>query len=190
MEILLYILLFLILLLLLILILPISIEIDTTENKYKINVFRIISANIIVDFNSDEIVILHISSPVYKYNFKPVNKIINSNMSDDKKEEKQKKKKEKKNRKKFNLKFENIKRLIISIYKSFNVKYFRLNVDTGDMITNGILQPYFSMISGKNISLNINYYSEFHLKTHISNRLINIVKPAIIFFIKTKGVSK
>lgn len=71
-------------------------------------------------------------------------------------------------------------RRIIRVLKSFQVKAFRVNLDTGDYVYNSYLYPIFWMLNQGNSRLQINYNGESEILLVVQNRLYRILK-ALLF---------
>jgi hypothetical protein len=67
------------------------------------------------------------------------------------------------------------------LLKSFQIKRFYLDVDTGDCITNAKLYPIFSMVNYQGGNFNINFKGRNKLVLDIQNRPIYIIKSFINF---------
>jgi len=93
-----------------------------------------------------------------------------------KKKEKEKEKKSKKSQK---INFSKYKRKGLRLLKSFEVKAFRLNLDTDDYVQNSYLYPVFYFLSNDQRQLTINYTGESELLLVVENRLYKIL---IAFF--------
>ncbi len=96
-------------------------------------------------------------------------------------------KKQKKSKKRSWQGFRKIK-LIMKIswklVRSFRLKKFYLNVDTGNVITNAYLFPVFSVLGGKKYRLSVNYASKNELILRLENNLMTIFSHIVVQFIK------
>ena len=142
-----------------------SLFIDTSTNRYFVELQGICRINA----ESDETEILKLRLHIFflDFNFYP--------LRPDKKKKIKPKKKKKKSR--FSLTLKKAYRLI----KTFKIKRFYLDVDTGDCITNAKLYPVFSLLNYRKGHFNINFNGRNKLVLHIQNRPINIIKSFINF---------
>ena len=143
----------------------ISLFIDTSTNRYFIKLQGICSIN--AERDETEILKLRLHVFFLHFNFYP--------LGPDKKKKIKPKKKKKKSR--FSLTFKQAYRLV----KSFKIKRFYLDLDTGDCITNAKLYPIVSLINYKKGNFNINFNGRNKLVLHIQNRPIYIIKSFINF---------
>lgn len=67
----------------------------------------------------------------------------------------------------------------LRLLKSFKVKRFFLNIDTGDCIANAKLYPVFALLNYKGGNFNINFDGRNQLILFIQNRPIHIIKSFI-----------
>jgi hypothetical protein len=143
----------------------ISLFIDTSTNRYLLKLQGICS----VHAERDETEILKFRLQVFfmHFNFYP--------LAPDKKKKIKPEKKKKKSR--FSLTFQQGWRFL----KSFKIKRFYLDLDTGDCITNAKLYPIFSMVNYKGGNFNINFKGRNKLVLDIQNRPIYIIKSFINF---------
>ncbi len=142
-----------------------SLVIDTSTNQYFIKLQGICR----IDAEKDETEILKLRLHIFffNFNFYPI------------RPDKKKKIKPKKNKKKsrFSLTFKQARLLI----KSFKIKRFYLDLDTGDCITNAKLYPVFSLLNYRVGNFNINFNGRNKLVLHIQNRPVYIIKSFINF---------
>ena len=89
-----------------------------------------------------------------------------------------KKKKADKGKKKRRFKWSYI-RTAGRLIKSFEVKRFFLELDTGNCITNARLYPVFSFLQFQGISCGVNFNHRNTLVMHLHNRPIRIIKSFI-----------
>ena len=163
---LLVILLFILLLLLYILVLPIVLYIDTKRDQYYIQLKGIAKANVVS--NEDDILKVNLKVLFMSFHFYPFRK-----SEDSKKKVKKDKPKTNKKRRKFSVKTG------LKLLKSFKIKQFFINIDTGDCIENAKLFPLFALLNYKFGGFKINFNGENQLLLHIENRLIRIIKSFI-----------
>lgn len=76
--------------------------------------------------------------------------------------------------------------LIRSSFGSFKVEQFRVDLDTGDCISNAWLVPVFHLASQKGAVLTVNYSGETEVVFSAKNRLIRLLLPLIRFFMTKK----
>tara|TARA_R110000787_G_scaffold96415_6_gene199811 strand:+ start:1784 stop:2278 length:495 start_codon:yes stop_codon:yes gene_type:complete len=143
----------------------ISLFIDTSVNRYFIKLQGICSIN--AERDEAEILKLRLNIFFFNFNFYP--------FRPDKKKTIKPKKKNKRSR--FSLTFKQAYRLI----KSFKIKRFYLDLDTGDCITNAKLYPVFLLLNYKRGNFNINFNGRNKLVLHIQNRPVYIIKSFINF---------
>jgi len=138
---------------------PLSIVIDTSTHSYYVELKPIIKISAV----SHERELLKIHTHVFFLNFDyfPI----------------QPKKKKKLTTKKQPKKLKRLFRII----KSFKVKKFFIDVDTGDCIVNAKLYPVFGLLNYKGGHFNINFNGRNKLVLHIQNRPIYIIKSFINF---------
>lgn len=67
-------------------------------------------------------------------------------------------------------------RTVIRIMRSFKVKKFYINIDTGDCITNSKLYPVFAFLNYRSGGFHINYKGQNALVLAVENRPIRIIK--------------
>lgn len=143
----------------------ISLFIDTSTNCYFLKLKGICRIN--VERDETEILKLRLNFFYFNFNFYP--------FRPDQKKRIKAKKKNKKSR--FSLTFKQAYRL----FKSFTIKRFYLDLDTGDCITNAKLYPVFSLLNYKRGHFNINFNGRNKLVLHIQNRPVYIIKSFINF---------
>ena len=68
-----------------------------------------------------------------------------------------------------------MRRRIFNTLKSFELKEFSLDLDTGDYIWNAFMHPAFYFMSSPNRMLNVNYIGRNAAKITVKNRLIRII---------------
>lgn len=143
----------------------ISLFIDTSTNRYFINLQGICS--LYAERDAREILKLRLEVFFMHFNFYP--------LAPDKKKKIKPEKKKKKSR--FSVTFQQGYRFL----KSFTIKRFYLDLDTGDCIANAKLYPIFSLVNFKRGNFNINFRGRNKLVLHIQNRPIYIIKSFINF---------
>lgn len=75
----------------------------------------------------------------------------------------------------------NWKRKAQKLFTSFQVKKFRLVLDTGDYIQNSYLFPVFHFLSRPPWQLSVSYQDDSALQLHVENRLIYVLR-ALLFW--------
>ena len=142
---------------------PLSIVIDTSTHSYYVELKPIIKISAV----SHERELLKIHTQIFFLNFDyfPIQPI--------------KKKKLKKQSKKTK-RLLTIKK-VFRVLKTFKIKRFFLDIDTGDCIVNAKLYPVFGLLNYKGGHFNINFNGRNKLVLHIQNRPIYIIKSFINF---------
>ncbi len=157
---------FLILILLVIiylLIIPIILFIDTNTNQYYIQLKGFAKASI--ESRKIEFLRVKLNILFMTFYFYPI-------------QYKQSKKKNLNEKKLTHKRFSNFKR-IMRLLKSFKVKKFLINIDTGDPILNAKLYPIFSLLNISKGNFNVNFKNINQLTLHLENRPIDIIKSYI-----------
>jgi len=140
---------------------PLSIEIDSRNNFYLIRFFGIASAQII--FGNP-----FLTLEIHAFGFR---KIIDPLQV--------KSKPKKINGKKVKaIPFHKVLQKGNAIIRSFSVKYLFINFDTDDYTLNGLLFPFFSMISRPDRQLLINFYGERSVKLKIASNIERMLLAA------------
>lgn len=70
--------------------------------------------------------------------------------------------------------------------RSFKLKKFSLNIDTGNVLTNAYLFPVFAVFGGRKYQLSVNYASKNEFIIHYQNNLLTILSHIIVTFINHK----
>jgi integrase len=140
-----------------------SVFIDTSANRYCLELKGIFSIN--AESHASEILIFRLHIFFFDFIFYP--------LRPNKKKKIKTKKKYKKS--KFFLTFKQVYRII----KSCKIKRFFMDIDTGDCITNARLYPAFALLNYKGANFNINFEGRNKLVVHIQNRPIYIIKSFI-----------
>ena len=143
---------------------PIVLFIDTEQNIYYLQLKGLATASI----QADEIEILKIKLKLlffnfYVFPFKP--KTTSAKVQKNKTIKKKSKKKEFKK--------------VLKVIKTFNVKQFKIDIDTGDCIFNAKLYPLFAMLNYKYGGFHVNFQNKNALLLVIENRPIRIIKSFI-----------
>ncbi|WP_372768530.1 hypothetical protein [Lutibacter sp.] len=164
---------FLILFLLLIVYLsmiPIVLFIDTKTNEYYIRVKGLVKASI--ESHKEEFIRIKLRLFFLNFYFYPLRN-IGSGKS--KKIEKRTENKENKKKNKKGFDFAKSLRMI----KSFKVKRFLFDIDTGDCILNAELYPLFVFLNYRIGGFRINFEGRNRVELHICSRPIYLIKSFI-----------
>lgn len=155
------------LLILYILFMPINLCINTNSNQYYIQLKGLAKASI----EGHEKELLRIELKVYflKFYFYPFKKNVT------KKQKKEVEVSKKKKRRSFGV------RKGMSVLKTFKVKRFLLDIDSGNCIFNAKLYPLFMFLNHNIGGFNINFQGRNQLVLDIQNRPIRIIKSFINF---------
>ncbi len=156
---------------------PLILKINTSRNIYEIKLPGIFKGMIIP---TDEFLVFKIWFAFIPITFDPLKQSIKKNKKP-KKEKSVKKSTKKKSRKKIQV--IQIRKLIVRIFNSFNIKKLDMNIDTGDFILNAKLVPVFSAIHSEKRMMTVNFQEVNHLELIITNRLFNFIKIAIKTFV-------
>jgi len=147
----------------LLLLTPIILYVNTKSNQYYIQWKGLFKA--ILEADDSNIFRLCVKIWMFKFYIYPL-KI---------KSKKHKVKQEKLVKKNFSFK------RLISIIKTFKVKQFYVNIDTGNYIYNAKLYSLLPILNYNSKSFHINHQGQNELKIVIENRLINLIKSFINF---------
>lgn len=142
---------------------PINIYVDTRRNLYYAELKGLARASIEPD--KIEVIRIRLKIPFKVFYFFPL-KAWNSL----KKKKKRKTEKGSKNRNRFTPK------TILRLIRSFRVKEWKLDLDTGDCITNAKLYPLFALLNYRFGGFNINYEGRNHALLLLRNRPISMIK--------------
>jgi len=156
----------LIVLVIFLLLAPIILFIDTNTNQYYIQLKGLAKLN----FEADEDEFLKIKLKLFfmNFDFYPLRK---HKKNINKKRLTKAKSKKKQNR--FKLK------TALRLLKTFKVKQFVLEIDTGDCIYNAKLYPIFAFLNYRTGSFNINFTGKNHFLLCLENRPIYILRSFI-----------
>lgn len=142
---------------------PIIICIDTHANAYYFKMKGVCK----ISLNTGKTpIVMDIETPIRKISFTPF----------------EKKKSGKKTRRKTTKRKSSqaIFKFIVGLIKSFELIKMNLNLDTDDYIRNAQLIPVFLFLNGKNRTFSINFDGNTNFQMTLKNRLIKMLKPAII----------
>ncbi|WP_298493687.1 hypothetical protein [uncultured Algibacter sp.] len=68
---------------------------------------------------------------------------------------------------------------LFRVLRTFKTKYFYMNIDTGNCITNAKLYPIIALLNYKGGHYNVNFQGQNQLVLILKNRPINIIKSII-----------
>ena len=145
---------------------PISLVVDTVGGACFLRWKGIASARLL--WISDDI-LLKLRVLFWKKDIYPLHP------SSSKQEPEEKKPKTQKKKKKSRLQFRKWMRKGMRVLRSFEVKAFRLNLDTDDYVYNSYLFPLFYFLSKGKRQLSINYRGEAELLLIVENRLYRML---------------
>lgn len=146
------------------LLVPIVLCVDTTTNEYYLQLKGLLKANI--QGHEEELLEIKLKVLFFKFQFYPI-----KNLGSTKKKKTSKKKK--KSNKRINL------QTGLRILKSFEIKKFFMNVDTGDCISNAKLYPVMALLNYKTGDFRINFEGRNQLVLYVQNRPIRIIRSFI-----------
>jgi hypothetical protein len=145
------------------LLIPIVLNIDTISNEYHLRVKGLAKASI--EQHDTEIFRIKIRAFLTNFYVYPLKK-------------KQPKKKPKEQQiHKYKKKLGPKK--VLRLFRTFKVKRFYMDLDTGNCITNAKLYPVFAILNYKVGAMNINFQGRNELVLRIENRMIYIVKELL-----------
>ncbi len=149
------------------LLMPIVLCIDTIKNLYYIQLWGLAKASL----QGDEEELIQVRFKVFfmDFSFYPLRKF------DSKKGKRSKEVQVKEKRKRMSF------RTGWRLLKTFKVKRFLLNIDTGNCISNAKLYPLFAFLNYRMGGFNINFQGRNQLVLHIQNRPIRIIGAFINF---------
>ena len=144
---------------------PILILIDTRNKLYSVQIHRIARIFLVLD----ELEILEIRVQVFRMNFR----FFPLKMRSKSKKEIKKKKSSKKKR--FNAKTG------LQIIRSFRIRTFRMEVDSGDFVLNAKLYSLYGLVESRTRNVQINFQNRNSLLLILENRPLYILKSIINF---------
>ena len=151
-------------LLIYLLLLPINIVIDSIDNQYFVSLGSLAKANVAKD--DDYLLRIDLRTLFLRFKFYPLKKRA------------AKKKKKKRETEKKKIKWSQIKS-IFRIVRSFEVKQFSLDIDTGHCITNAKLYPVFAFLDFWVGNYRVNFIGRNSIVLHLQNRPYRIIKSFI-----------
>jgi len=146
---------------------PIVLYINSVTNQYYIQLKGL--AKVSIEPHEKEILMLKLKILFFTFHYYPLKK---SDRSDKTIEIEKQKTKKRKSRINF--------QTVLRVLKSFKLKRFLLNIDTGDCILNSKLYPVFACLNFyKDSRLYINYQGRNSVLLYIENKPIRIIKSFI-----------
>ena len=155
----------LLLLILYLLLTPIVLFIDTATNQYYIQLKGLAKAS--VEKHVEELIRIKLKITFLSFYFYPLRKKSLP------KAKKIIKKSAVNKRKRIGI------RKIFRMLRSFKVKRFLIDIDTGDCMTNAKLYPFYGILNYKTGTFNINYEGRNRMAVFMENRPIYIIKSFI-----------
>lgn len=143
---------------------PLRIKIDTENQLYQVH-WKGIAEAILIPLSNDFLIRFRVF--FWKKDFYP----LRQKAKQLEKKEKTKKVKSTKQSSDLNRRFKKG----IQLLKSFEVKTFKLNLDTDNYIYNSYLYPVFYFLNKEHRQLKINYQGDLELQLEIENRLYRIL---------------
>lgn len=150
------------LLVLYLLFIPIVFFIDTATDQYYIQIKGLAKAS--VEKHLEELIRIKLKIVLFNFYFYPFRK--KSSL----KAKKLIKKSSVKKRKRIGI------RKILRMLRSFKVKRFLIDIDTGDCMTNAKLYPVYGLLNYGMGSFNVNYEGRNQMALYMENRPIYIIK--------------
>ena len=150
------------LLVLYLLFIPIVFFIDTATDQYYIQIKGLAKAS--VEKHLEELIRIKLKIVLFNFYFYPFSK--KSSL----KAKKLIKKSSVKKRKRIGI------RKILRMLRSFKVKRFLIDIDTGDCMTNAKLYPVYGLLNYGMGSFNVNYEGRNQMALYMENRPIYIIK--------------
>ncbi len=147
------------------LLIPINIGIDSIKKQYFVQLKGLAKASI--ERHDEELMRIKLQVPFKNFYFYPLREVYNTKP----KKEKPKSRKPSKRR----MSFRTISRLL----KSFKVKRFAVDIDTGNSILNAKLYPAFAFLRYRFGNFNINFEGRNQMVLYLHNRPIYILKSFI-----------
>ena len=144
---------------------PITLHIDTSANRYFVQLKGIMTANI--EGDPGKVIRIRLQILFLNFNFYPLMKRFGF--------KKKKTAKKKKHGKRI------LVQKIIRVARTFKVKKLVLDIDTGDCIQNAKLFPVFALLNRTKGDFTINFKNRNRLALVVQNRPIHILKSFINF---------
>ncbi|MHB1146077.1 MAG: hypothetical protein ACYC01_00625 [Lutibacter sp.] len=146
---------------------PIVLFIDTKTNQYYLQVKGLVMASI--ELHEEELISIRLKVFFLSFSFYPLRNIVLGNMK--------KTIKSADNKKKIGKGMDLEKGL--RMLKSFKVKRFLFDIDTGDCILNAKLYPLFAMLNYHMGGFSVNFEGRNRVELHIYSRPIYLIKSFI-----------
>lgn len=165
---------------------PLDFVVNTFKGEYYFQLRKVYRISII--FDPDEIVFINVKVFFINFNIHPLQIITNPKKR--RKGEKKKKEKEKEKRAQRIRSLKNtgifFSRLTWKTVETFKLKKLKLDIDTGNVITNAYLIPIFTIFNGSRTQLSVNYMGQTGLHIAYENSLFLILRAVIKSYIKHK----
>ncbi|NER09080.1 hypothetical protein SAMN06265375_1011436 [Muriicola jejuensis] len=141
---------------------PIDIYLDTRSNNYYAEIKGLVKAS--VEADKLEILRIRVKVPFRQFYFYPLKP---------RRKKTGKKPSEKKGRKHWN-RF--APKTIWRVLRSFEIKKWELDLDTGDCITNAKLYPLFALLNYRSGGFHVNFEGRNHAVLMVRNRPVSLIK--------------
>ncbi len=141
---------------------PVTLKIDTYSQQYYLQIWGIAKCSFVWENGP----IIRLRVPFYTFRINPL-----ALRTKKKKKPKRKRKAETKKKRSF-MSFKKVLKLI----RSFEMKEFRLELDTGNVIGNAYLFPVFFFLNRQKAQLRINYEGSNGLVIWIENRGVRMIR--------------
>ena len=145
---------------------PIDLIVDTIENQYALRLG--ILGRVRIEKDENYLIRFRLYTLFTRFSFYPLKK--RSPKKNGKKEDKKAKKRQ------FKRSYIRVARRLI---RSFEIKKFALELDTGNCITNSRLYPVFAFLNYRGVDCAINFIDRNSMVLHVQNRPIRILKTFI-----------
>ena len=143
--------------------LPIDIVLNSTSHQFFVRLGVLARADLVTD--EDYLIRVDLRTLFMRFKFYPLKR-------------KKSKKKTKEKSQKYKFKWSHIN-TVVSLIRSFEVKRFSLDIDTGNCITNARLYPAFAFLDFWVGNYQINFDGRNHLELQLQNRPYRIIKSFI-----------
>ncbi|MBT8271261.1 MAG: hypothetical protein KJO25_04370 [Bacteroidia bacterium] len=149
-----------------ILLAPVDLYIDTISKEYFIRQRGILKAQALWD--DDKIIKLNMQLFFFSFNVFPLDKMKRG-----------KKKKKSKSSKELVKARTGQSRKVLKVIKTFRIKRFFIDIDTGDYVQNAKLYPVFTFLDYRYGGFRINFLGRTDLVLHIQNTPFRVIKSII-----------
>ena len=143
--------------------LPINIVLDSINHEFFVSLGVLARAEVLKD--EDYLLRIDLRTPFMRFKYYPLKRRVP-------------KKKKKKTSQKRKMEWSKV-RSMFRVIRSFEVKKFSLNVDTGNCITNAKLYPAFAFLDFWVGNYQVNFAGQNSLQLHLHNRPYRIIKSFI-----------